>query len=109
MSVTGHGQLPGAATSCPGAGLRTDIAEGVFNVDFYDDEEKEEEVMPVTADLIVPPVERAGSPWLVVVDGCVRPATSFDVENKGLTQRTLVDGYRVQQYDDLYRAAFHGG
>jgi hypothetical protein len=29
--VTGHGQLPGAATACPGAGLRAQIAAGAFN------------------------------------------------------------------------------
>jgi hypothetical protein len=29
--VTGHGQLAGAATACPGAGLREQIAAGLFN------------------------------------------------------------------------------
>jgi hypothetical protein len=29
--VTGHGQLPGAATACPGIGLRGQIAAGLFN------------------------------------------------------------------------------
>lgn len=29
--VTGHGQLPGAATACPGAGLREQIAAGLFH------------------------------------------------------------------------------
>jgi hypothetical protein len=29
--VTGHGQLPGAATACPGVGLRAQIAAGLFD------------------------------------------------------------------------------
>lgn len=29
--VTGHGQLPGAATACPGTGLRAQIAASAFN------------------------------------------------------------------------------
>ena len=110
MIVTGHGRLSGAATQCPGLGLLSQLDRGWFNPANYpfDNVEipKEDEV--VTADLIVPPEERAGSPWLVVVDADVRPATSFDVTNPKLTQRVLVDGYRVQQYDDLYKAAFHG-
>ena len=30
FTITGHGQLSGAATSCPGVGLRAQIAAGVF-------------------------------------------------------------------------------
>jgi len=30
VAVTGHGQLPGARTACPGAGLRAQIAAGDF-------------------------------------------------------------------------------
>jgi hypothetical protein len=30
FAITGHGQLAGAATACPGVGLRTQIAAGVF-------------------------------------------------------------------------------
>jgi hypothetical protein len=31
LTITGHGQLPGAATGCPGRGLREQIAAGVFS------------------------------------------------------------------------------
>lgn len=31
VAVTGHGQLPGAATACPGVGLRAQIAAGLFH------------------------------------------------------------------------------
>jgi len=30
LKITGHGQLPGAATACPGIGLRAQITAGVF-------------------------------------------------------------------------------
>lgn len=31
LRITGHGQLPGAATACPGSGLRAQIALGEFS------------------------------------------------------------------------------
>ena len=60
----------------------------------------------MAAYLAIPPVERAGKPWLYV-SGSVRPATTFDV-NDGVPQRQMNDipaQWRVQQYDDLHRAA----
>lgn len=35
VTVIGHGQLAGAATACPGAGLRAQIAGGVFGADVH--------------------------------------------------------------------------
>jgi hypothetical protein len=60
----------------------------------------------MAAYLAIPPVERQGKPWLFV-SGSVRPATTFDV-NDGVPQRQMNDipaQWRVQQYDDLHRAA----
>jgi hypothetical protein len=31
LAIVGHGQLPGAATSCPGNGIKAQIAAGAFN------------------------------------------------------------------------------
>ena len=56
--------------------------------------------------LAIPPSERTGKPWLFVSSG-VRPATTFDI-NDGVPQRKMDDipaQYRVQQYDDLHKAA----
>jgi len=57
--------------------------------------------MPLTAYIVQPPDERYGKPWLVVCDGDIRPATSYDISDKKMPIRQLVDEYRVEQYDQL--------
>lgn len=113
MAIKGHGQLReetgiGTATQCPGVGLRSQIAAGVFvptstlpppTVPPPDDEEE-------MAYIAIPPPERAGQPWLYV-SSSVRPATTFDIED-GVPRRPMEKipvQYRVQQYDFLKQAA----
>lgn len=107
LAVTGHGQLQGASTSCPGGGLRAQISAQVFNVDIHNDgpveppEETEEDMY-----IVIPPPERHGSPWLVV-SSSVRPATTFDIKDRIPTRDMagVPKEYRVEQYDALRKSA----
>ena len=102
FTIVGHGQLSGAATSCPGVGLRAQVAAGVFTPIPIPTDDDEDDM----AYLAIPPSERAGRPWLYV-SSSVRPATTFDI-NDGVVQRdmnTIPAVYRVEQYDALFKAA----
>lgn len=63
--------------------------------------------MAVSAYIAVPPrPSREGHPWLVVVDGNVRPATELDTTNPALPWYGMPDNAdAVGQYDALARAA----
>lgn len=61
--------------------------------------------MATIAFILQPPPQRLGSPWLVVVDGDVRPATSYDLASKLLPVHQETNQYAVEQYDTLRKAS----
>lgn len=82
FSITGHGQLSGAATACPGAGIRKQIADGLFDpslVTIPEPPNDEEEIM--IAYIAQPPATMTGNPpWMLCVNGSVRYATNVDTK-----------------------------
>lgn len=91
-------------TLCAGAGLTAQVRSGVIGapVPVVEPPFNEEDI--VVAYIAVPPASRKGSPWLVVVNGSVRPAVTNDL-NYGLKVWQMADQYATQQYDDLLKAA----
>lgn len=83
FKITGHGQLSGAATLCPGVGLRAQIAAGVFApiIAAPTPQPPGDDDMPLIAYIAKPPAEAGpNAPWLAVIDGDVRYATSTDAQ-----------------------------
>lgn len=103
FAITGHGQLSGAATSCPGLGLRAQIAAGVFTPTIATPPPPTPEDDDIMY-LIPPPPERKGGRWLFCSNAGYRLANSHDIAD-GYPQRPFTDEYRVQQYDDALAVA----
>lgn len=108
MAVTGHGQLSGAATACPGVGLRTQIAAGLFSpsliIDNPPEPPEDEDIM--IAYIAKPPASRPGNPpWFLCINGAVRYATSVDAQY-AIDNRWAFVELSTEQYDWMHRQVF---
>jgi hypothetical protein len=107
VKIQGHGSLTGAATACPGVGLRAQIAAGVFvpQPDPIPEPPVEDDDMMIA---IYRPADyrlRPGAPWLCASGGSVRPATSHDLEWASENHVPVIDIVDNTQYDNLVKAA----
>jgi hypothetical protein len=104
--IVGHGQLSGAATSCPGVGLRAQVAAGVFTP----------RAQPPTPPPTIPPTNgdhlmlyiakpvyagaNANTPWLAVFEsGQIRRALNSDVKYASANGVAIIEQDSREQHE----------
>jgi hypothetical protein len=104
LAVVGHGALSGAATACPGAGLRQQLAAGVF--DPFQPPTPTEDEMTYHVTYVGPATPGASRPELLLVQGRLVGFAS-PAERDACVKATGAKPWPIaspQQYDEVVRA-----